>query len=102
MVTFQARTQIGDGAGGFSENWEDLINAPGGYLPQRGREKVGQGRIESLERGVLNVPFSAALAAIGSEHRVLIDGVPYEIHAVSNPDQRHRELEFVIERGGAI
>jgi len=52
--------------------------------------------------GVLTIRYSRDAANLTTGHRVLIDDVPYQIRAISNPDQSNRYLEFIVERGVAI
>ena len=101
-VTFQTETKVPDGAGGYEHTWGGNVIRWGGFVPERGTEKVQAGRIEAPLGGVLNVRYSSAVAAFGSEDRVLIDGQPYNIRSVSNPDQRRKELDFIVEGGVAV
>lgn len=100
-VTFQTPNEFSDGAGGYEVTWAGDVTVWGGYSPERGRERVAGGRIEAPESGVLRVRFSSTVSGFGAKNRVLIDGKPYNIRSVSNPDQRSKVLEFVVEAGVA-
>lgn len=101
-VTFQAPNEVSNGSGGVTVTWSGDVTVWGGYSPERGRERVAGGRIEAPEGGVLRVRFSSTVRGFGPKDRVLIDGKPYNIRSVSNPDQRNKALEFVVEAGVAI
>lgn len=45
--------------------------------------------------------YSSDVVGFATDARVLIDGEPYNIRSVTNPDQRKKDLEFVVERGVA-
>lgn len=99
-VTFQSATVVEDAGGGGAETWGGDITVAGGFRPERGRERIEAGRVEAALAGVLKVRSSAATRAIDAEtHRVLIDGEPYNITSVSNPDQRNAYLEMTVEAG---
>lgn len=100
-VTFQASGGAGDGGGGRQLAWSDAGTVWGGFKPERGGERLDNGRVAASLAGVLTVRSSVATRAITEKHRVLIDGAPFAIRSVSNPDQRNRWLEFTVEEGVA-
>lgn len=100
-VTFQEETRTSDGGGGAAVAWQDVLTCWGGYSPDRGREKLEAGRLETSAAGILKVRSSIASRALGASNRVLIDGAAHQIRSVSNPDQHKRFLEFVVELGVA-
>lgn len=100
-VTFQTATETSDGGGGGSTSWGGNVTVWGQFRPERGRERLEAGRLESAEAGVLTVRSSEATRAITSAYRVLIDSIPFNIRAVSNPDQRNKAIEMVVEKGVA-
>lgn len=101
-VTFQAETQISDGGGGYQVGWGDVVaNWSAEFLPERGRERIEAGRLAAPMGGTLKVRWSSETAAITEQHRVLIDGVPWNIRSVANEDRRHRFVTMTVEKGVA-
>lgn len=100
-VTFQRATRTPDGAGGAALAWTDEVTVWGGFRPQRGRETLEVGRLESAVAGVLTVRSSPDTREITAADRVQIDGESYQIRTITNPDRRNKMLEFVVERGVA-
>ena len=56
---------------------------------------------EDAQAGVLRVRAFSVTEAITPSHRVLIDGVAWNIRSVANPDRRSRVIEMVVEKAGA-
>lgn len=100
-VTFQRETRTADGAGGATIVWQNLVTVWGGFRPQRGREQLEAGRLESAVAGVLTVRSSPGTRDVTAADRVQIDDVPYQIRTITNPDRRGKTLELVVERGVA-
>ena len=100
-VTFQVESVTDDGGGGGALSWTDVVTVWGGFQPERGRERLQAGRLESAVAGVLRVRSSSATRALTAAHRVLIDGLAYQIRSITNPDQRNAYLEMTVERGVA-
>lgn len=100
-VTFQVETQTDDGGGGYALAWVDALTVSGEYRPERGRERVEAGRLETSMAGTLRVRWSSESRAITTAHRVLIDGEAYQIRSIENEDRRNRDLVMVVERGVA-
>lgn len=100
-VTFQTETEMPDGGGGYERGWSDVITVWGSLQPERGRERLQADRLQASLGGVLRVRSSTETRAITEAHRVLIDGVPYQIRSIANPDQKNRYLEMTVERGVA-
>lgn len=101
QVTFQRATRTADGAGGATLVWQNVRTVWGGFRPQRGRETLEAGRLESAVAGVLTVRSSPDTRDITAADRVQIDGASYQIRTITNPDRRNKMLEMVVERGVA-
>jgi len=97
---FEALVRTPDGGGGYDEAWVPLVTAWAQFSPERARERVQAGRIESAFAGVLRIRSSAAARQITQQHRVVLDGVTYDIKSVANPDQRNDMIEMSIESVG--
>lgn len=100
-VLFQREARVADGAGGFDLTWQDQLKVWGKLTVQRGSERLAAGQLSSQVPGVLTIRYSSDASNLTTGHRVLIDGVPHQIRAITNPDQQKRFLEFLVERGVA-
>lgn len=100
-VTFQEAVQAADGGGGGATTWRNIVTVWGGLQEDRGRERVEAGRLESAMAGILTVRSSSDTREISAANRVLIDGAPYQVRTIGNPDQRNKFLELIVERGVA-
>jgi len=100
-VTFQRAVFDDDGGGGGAATWTPLVTVWGSFSPERGRERLEAGRVSSALGGVLTVRSASETLVITTADRARIDDVPYQIRSISNPDQRNRNLEMVVESGVA-
>lgn len=100
-VTFQETITVADGGGGFDTIWTKGLTVSGEFKPERGGERLAAGRTEATVSGILEVRASSELSVVSEAWRVLIDDIPYTISSITNPDQRGRFLEIVVQRGGA-
>lgn len=100
-VTFERPDRTDDGGGGGSIHWTATLTTRGHLAPERGHEVVAAGRLESSNAAVLTVRSSRAARLIDASYRVTVDSVPYNIRAITNPDQRNRFLEILLELGVA-
>lgn len=100
-VTFQAEVQTPDGGGGYVLAWSSFLTVWGGFQPERGREALAAGRLQSAASGVLTVRVSSDTETITTDHRVLIDGEPYQVRSIGQPDQSRKFYEMVVEKGVA-
>lgn len=106
-VWFQVGKETPNGSGGRAIEWETFARTRGEYRPELGRETLKAGRLESAAAGVLKVRRSSVTADVTTEHRVVIfspghkDGVAHQIRSISDPNQKGREIEMLVERGVA-
>lgn len=100
-VIFQSEQQVSDGGGGYELGWADTLEVWGQYNPEKGREKVEQGRLEDALAGTLRVRHTSETEAITAGQRVLIDGEPFQIRSAANEDQRRMFMTFTVEKGVA-
>jgi SPP1 family predicted phage head-tail adaptor len=100
-VAFQRAVKVADGGGGSTTTWETFLTVWGGFFPERTRERLEAGRLESAVAGRLTVRSSDDTRALTTAHRVVIDGYAHQIHAIVNPDQRDKYLDLTVERGVA-
>ncbi|PLW76807.1 phage head closure protein [Cohaesibacter celericrescens] len=98
-VTFLEPLHTINASGGRVEVWGDDLTVWGGFRPDRGSESEDGGRLQASVSGLLKVRGSSDTRAIGEDWRVLINGDEYRIDAITNPDQRGRELHMVVTKG---
>lgn len=98
-VAFERIVTVPDGAGGQSAGWGVVYRCRGQYRPERGRERIEAGRMEAAMAGVLRVRSCSQARDLTESDRVLIDGIVFQIRAISNPDGRNKHLELSVERG---
>lgn len=100
-VEFQRPVEMTSPIGEAYLGWETVARRWGDYRPERGREKLEAGRLESSNAGTLQVRFDSVTKDVTAEHRVLLDGVAMQIRSAMDPDMRRRTIEFVVEVGVA-
>lgn len=98
---FQRPTVETSPTGNQRKGWESFAKVWGDVRPTKGREQVEAGRLESQVPAVLQIRYSSVAAQIDASYRVLIDGEPYQIRSVADPEMRRRLIEMVIELGPA-
>lgn len=94
---FEALVRTPDGGGGNDETWQPVATVWAQFSPERARERLQAGRLESAFAGVLRIRSSTTTRQITQQHRVVLDGVIYDIKSVANPDQRNDMIEMSIE-----
>lgn len=100
-VTFERQVRTPDGSGGTTVSWSTLYTVAGSHRPQFASERLESGRLESATPGVLTVRSSSDLRSVTTSDRVQIDSIAHQIRSITNPDQRNRFLEIVVEEGVA-
>lgn len=101
-LRFERVNRVSDDGGGSSIDWrpiDGLAAIRGGFFPERSRERLEAGRLQSAVAGTLKVRSSDATRQVTAADRVIINDVPYDIHAITNPDRRGKYLEMTVERG---
>lgn len=101
-VTFVRFGSVDDGQGGYTDGWSaiaGLSDIRGAFRPERSRERLAAGRLESSVAGTLSIRSFEASRGVTAADRVIINADPYVIHAITNPDRRDRYLEMTVERG---
>lgn len=101
-VIFQREVRTDDGAGGVTVAWTPWLTVWGQYVPERGREAVEAGRLNSAMLGTLRVRSSSQSRAIDATYTVVIDDLQHQVRTISNPDQNNKYLEMTVERGVAV
>lgn len=101
-IAFKSRVRTADGAGGASEAWVTQFTVWGSFTPQRGREQMEAGRLESSVAGTMRVRSSSQTRLIDATWIAVLDGADYNVRWVTNPDRHARFLEIAVERGVAV
>jgi len=76
--------------------WVEIARARGEKRALNSREFFAAMQAQSEKSFRLLCRWSPALAAVKASDRVLIDTEVHDIQAATDPDGRHRELEFVV------
>lgn len=98
-IRFERGSKTADGGGGSSLQWLQFLEVWGSFAPERGRERVEAGRLEAAVAGIVRIRSSLSARQILTSDRAVFDGVPHQIRSITNPDQRNKYLELVVERG---
>lgn len=100
-VEFQERTQVSDGAGGYTETWAAVSGAPTrAYVRQLSSgEQWASQRTEGRSSHMIVVRYTDA---INETMRAVIRGREYNLDPPNNVDFDDRWLEIKARRGVAI
>jgi head-tail adaptor len=105
-VTFQRDTGTIGVGGSKTRHWTDipgLVRVPVQYQPQRGRERVQAGRLESATVGFVTLQGCDAVRSLTPADIMVVHeqsgDVSHRIYSIENPDQRSRDYEIVVEKG---
>lgn len=102
-ATFQRESAGADAFGNVTQGtWATLTEVWAKFTPERSRERLEAGRMESAVSGTLTVRSTATTRGITEADRVVFRSETYNIRAIINPDQRGRFLEMAVERGVAV
>jgi len=106
LATFQRDTGTIGVGGSKTRHWTDipgLKRVPIEYRPQRGRDRVEAGRLESSAVGFITIQSCIAVDGLTAGDTVIVHersgDVPHRISSIGNPDQRNRDVEIVVEQG---
>ena len=88
-----------DAYGQPHSTWEALTSLWGDLRETMGKERVDAGAVNSVVTATLRVRYSAAAAGLVSADRVEIRGHTWNIRSVSQPHQKRKQIEMLIERG---
>ncbi len=100
-VEFQSRTQVSDGAGGYTETWAAVSGAPTrAYVRQLSSgEQWASQRTEGRSSHMIVVRYTAA---INETMRAVIRGREYNLEPPNNVDFADKWLEIKARLGVAI
>jgi SPP1 family predicted phage head-tail adaptor len=95
-LIFERRTDTRNEYNELVGDWVEIAQTKAEKRALSGREFFTALQVQSEQSFHLACRWSPALAAVKTSDRVLVDGVPHDIQAVSDPTGRRRELEFVV------
>ena len=97
---FQRKTRVSDGAGGWSEGWDNLAGAATrcSFKALSGGERFQAQRAEATTRNRIVVRYFAGLV---ESDRVVIAGRRYNIKFIDNIELRNRWLVIDVDGGVA-
>ena len=100
-VTFQRITRTGDGAGGFTDTWATVADAPTRAMvkPISGGERWASARVEATSTHKIVTRFNATLTEVD---RVVIRSRAYNIRFINNVDFADQWLEIGAQVGVAV
>jgi SPP1 family predicted phage head-tail adaptor len=101
-ITLQRETEVSDGGGGYELGWFTVATVWGQLMPERGNERVENGRMEASVGAVLRIRYSSDVAEVSAGWRAVVDGEEYNIRSVTQPDRRNRIIEMTVDRGVAV
>lgn len=101
LLEFQSEMKTPDGAGGFVKSWMTDARAWAEDRPEKGEERIKQGRLRSELATTVTIMWNPNIATLvkAETHRVWMDDKPWQIEAIFDPDKRKRRLTVQL-RGG--
>lgn len=99
-VYFSQAKRAADGGGGATLTWVPALTVWGALRPERGREALAAGRLESASMAVLTIRSGTEARAIEPSWRATIDGIDYQLRSITE-DPKRRFIEMVVEKGVA-
>lgn len=97
-ISFERSTKVSDGAGGYSDSWAPITNAPTRAFVKSfsGQEQWASERIEARTKYRLVCRYNSS---IKESDRVVIRGTAYNINAINNIEFADKWLEIDLSGG---
>jgi len=96
LVTIQSKALVTDEWGGTIDGWADFAKAWAAIRMSRGRELVAAQAVQSEMVGTFNIAYRAGIT---QDMRVLYGGKYYNIKAVVDINEQHRDLDLMVSTG---
>lgn len=93
-VTFQALTRTPDAGGGATETWTDVATVWAAVEPLAGTERLRAMQVSPTLSHRIRTRYRAGIT---TANRAVYDGREFDITAVIDPGERHRELQLLAE-----
>jgi SPP1 family predicted phage head-tail adaptor len=99
-VSFQRKTQVADGAGGWTETWAAISNTPTRAFVKAmsGNERFLSMRVDAIAKWKVVTRYFAGLV---EGDRILIEGRTANIRFINNVEYKNRWLEIEVDFGVA-
>lgn len=102
-VKFKRLDTTPDEYGNVTDNtFTVFLTVWGKLAPQRGRERLRLGELQSQNTAVLEIRGCTAARGVTTADVAEIGGEDYQIRSIINPDRRNHKLEMTLERGFAV
>lgn len=100
-VTFQQRTEVRDALGGASVAWRDVATVWANIQPLGARERLAAQAIHVEVSHTVTIRYHAQFAnpRTTAALRLLYGERIFDIHGVTDPDERHQSLELACGEG---
>lgn len=95
-VTLQERTTDQDETGAQIETWADVATVWGAVEPLSGRELFTAQQVKAEVTAQITIRYRSGISAT---MRIVFEGRLYNILAVIDPEERHRELQLLCSEG---
>jgi len=95
-VTFQQLTEQKDTHGAGKNTWVDVCTVYARIRPLTGRSLFAAQQNHSEVTGMIDIRYDARITA---KMRAVFEGKIYSIHAVIDPELRHKELNLMVSEG---
>ncbi len=102
-VTLQQEIRIPDGAGGFSNSWQDMADLwaeinPANAKSLYGIEKLFAGKIQAEISHKITIRYRSGMS---TSMRLLFDNRAFNIRAINNIHENNEILELLVDEGVA-
>lgn len=99
LLLFQSAMKTADGAGGNAKTWMTDYRAWAEYMPEKGDERVKQGRLRSETLTNVQILWANDLFKMvkPETHRVMMDDVEHQLVDIYDPDQKKRRLTVILK-----
>jgi len=97
-VTVERKTRVSDGAGGFEDDWEEVVTLWASIDRVRGGEHYAAGQVTAKATHKFLMRYHSAITA---DMRFSFSGKTYNIRSIENVGEKDRLLEIYAEEGAA-
>jgi SPP1 family predicted phage head-tail adaptor len=98
-VSIQAQVEVETDMGGSDITWVEVFNCRARVEALSGRELLVAQQMEASATHKVTFRYRSGVTA---KHRLVIEGVPWNIRHNANPDERKVWLELLCEEGVAV
>lgn len=95
-VAIQQPVRISDGAGGYTQSWEDFAVVSAEIEPFSGRERFSSFQLKSEVSHKITIRY---IAGINSDMRIMLGSREFNIRSSVNPLERNEQLVLLCDEG---